>query len=129
MLKRRLICFVLLLVLLAGTVSAAGADVPPYAIKVNRAMNTVTVYELDENGQHTVPVKAMICSTARAGYVTPLGSFRLTAHRSPWRLMLDGTYGQYATCFKGNYLFHSICYSDDSHDAMVREAYNKLGEA
>lgn len=125
---KKLICLVLLLTLLTGAVSAAGQGQTPYAIKVNRAMNTVTVYTLDETGQYTVPVKAMVCSTARPGHTTPLGSFRLEAFRSEWRLMFDGTYGQYATCFKDNYLFHSICYADDSHDAMVRDSYNKLGE-
>lgn len=124
---RKLLCLFLLLALLAGVVSAAGQGQTPYAIKVNRALNTVTVYTLDETGQYTVPVKAMVCSTARPGHTTPLGDFRLEAYRSEWRLMLDGTYGQYATCFKGNYLFHSICYADDAHDAMIREAYNNLG--
>jgi len=122
----RLLALLLILLLLTGMVSAAAAPTP-YAIRVNRAANTVTIYGLDENGQHTVPIKAMICSTARPGYVTPLGSYRLAEHRSEWRRMLDGTYGQYATCFSGNYLFHSICYTDDSHDAMKRDSYNLLG--
>lgn len=127
MLKKLLIVF-LIVSMLTGMVCAAGTGQPTYAIKVNRAMNTVTVYSMDEMGQYTVPVKAMVCSTARPGHTTPLGSFRLEAYRSEWRLMFDGTYGQYATCFSGNYLFHSICYADDSHDAMVRDSYNKLGE-
>ncbi len=125
---KKLLCTLLLLALLTGAVSAAGQGQPPYAIRVNRAMNTVTIYTLDEAGQYTIPVKAMVCSTARPGHTTPLGEFRLEAYRSEWRLMFDGTYGQYATCFYGNFLFHSICYADDSHDAMVRESYNKLGE-
>jgi len=129
MVKRCLIALLLALSLLGGTVSAAEPVQSPYAIQVNRALNTVTIYEPDQNGDYTVPVKAMVCSTARKGYVTPLGSFTLQEFRSPWRLMVDGTYGQYATCFKGNYLFHSVCYQDDSHDAMVRESYNLLGEA
>lgn len=130
MMKRsRLILILLVLALLAGTVSAAGSTQSPYAIKVNRVHNTVTIYGLDAQGQYTVPVKAMICSTAREGYLTPLGSYRLADYRSEWRLMVDGTYGQYATSFNGAYLFHSICYSDDAHDAMVRESYNKLGSA
>lgn len=126
--KFRLISLVLLILLLTNLVSAA-APLLPYAIKVNRAWNTVTVYTHDENGQYTVPVKAMLCSTARAGYVTPLGEFRLRAYRTQWQLMVDGTYGQYATQFQGNYLFHSICYEDDRHDAMKRDSYNNLGNA
>ncbi|MBP3634001.1 MAG: S-layer homology domain-containing protein [Oscillospiraceae bacterium] len=125
---RRFLCLLLAVMLLAVTVSAAPGQVP-YAIRVNLSHNTVTIYELDETGAYTVPVKAMICSTARDGYITPTGTFYLKEFRSPWRLMLDGTYGQYATCFQGHYLFHSICYADDSHDAMIREAYNSLGEA
>jgi len=127
--KRRLCALVLLIILLMQAVPAAAAEPAPYAIRVNRALNTVTIYSLDSSGSYTIPVKAMICSTARPGHTTPLGSYQLADFRSEWRLMLDGTYGQYATCFSGNYLFHSICYADDSHDAMVRESYNKLGEA
>lgn len=120
---KRIFSLILICFLLTVTVAAAA----PYSIMVNRAANTVTIYEKDETGAYTVPIKAMVCSTARPNYTTPLGSFTLKEFRSEWRLMLDGTYGQYATCFKGNYLFHSICYSDNEHDAMIRDAYNNLG--
>ena len=126
--KLRPVLLLLLMLILAGTVFAAKAQ-SPYAIQVTRAWNTVTVYTLDENGEYTIPYKAMICSTARQGYKTPLGSFQLAKRRSEWRLMLDGTYGQYATQFYGNYLFHSICYEADRHDAMKRDSYNNLGNA
>ncbi len=125
--KLRLFSIFLIILLLFSTISVSAAPLLPYSIQVNRAWNTVTVYTHDDSGQYTVPVRAMVCSTARPGYVTPLGSFRLSAYRTQWQLMLDGTYGQYATQFQGNYLFHSICYQDDRHDAMVREAYNDLG--
>jgi len=127
--KRRLFSLLLILTMLTGMASASWNYRLPYAIKVNRALNTVTIYSPDENGDYTVPVKAMICSTGREGSETPTGTFYLIDYRSEWRLMLDGTYGQYATCFRGNFLFHSICYADDSHDAMIREAYNNLGNA
>jgi len=119
---KRLVCALLIVLMLTGSVAAS-----PYAIKVNRAANTVTIYEKDETGAYTIPVKAMICSTARSPYTTPLGTYTLKEFRSEWRLMLDGTYGQYATCFQGHYLFHSICYTDDAHNAMKLEAYENLG--
>lgn len=100
----------------------------PYYIMVNRAMNTVTVYGLDEEGYYTVPVKAMVCSVGRAGHSTPLGTFSLTGYKREWNHMLDGTYGQYATQFYGNYLFHSICYSEADPSALLMDEYNKLGE-
>lgn len=88
MLKRRALSAILILLLLLGMTLPAAATDLPYAIKVNRAQNTVTIYEKDENGEYTVPVKAMICSTARAGHVTPLGNYKLTARR--FRVAADG---------------------------------------
>ena len=43
-----------------------------YAVKINRALNTITVYKRDDSGQYTIPYKAMVCST---GDATPLGTF------------------------------------------------------
>ncbi len=129
MLKRLLSVLLLLCLIISCIPLISAAQELPYAIKVNRALNTITVYTKDENGDYTVPYKAILCSTARSGYYTPLGSYKLESFRTPWRYMVDGTYAQYAVGFKGNYLFHSICYKDDSHDAMVRDSYNNLGNA
>ena len=78
----------LILVLLLA-LSSLGASLPnaqaaarpaPYYIMVNRAMNTVTVYGLDANGNHTVPVKAMVCSVGRQGSATPRGQNGVVPH-------------------------------------------------
>ncbi len=128
MFKRGLLFLLLFSLLLMGTASAADAP-SPYAIYVNRAANTITIYTQDETGAYTVPYKAMVCSTARPGHTTPLGTFTLQAARAKWCYMLDGTYGQYATRFKGHFLFHSVCFKDDVHNAMILDAYNNLGAA
>lgn len=39
----------------------------PYAIKINRQENIVTIYKLDAAGYYTVPVKAMRCSVSPGG--------------------------------------------------------------
>lgn len=98
----------------------------PYYIMVNRAMNTVTVYGLDANGYYTVPVKAMICSVGRSGSITPRGTFSV-AGKMEWCHMIDGSYGQYATQFYGNYLFHSVCYSAADPSTLLTYEYNMLG--
>ena len=98
----------------------------PYYIMVNRTANTVTVYGLDEDGYYTVPVKAMICSVGRSGSVTPRGSYSLGSRRA-WCRMIDGSYGQYATQFYGNYLFHSVCYSAANPSSLLTYEYNMLG--
>ncbi len=110
--------------LAAGPVENSGQ---PYYIVVNRAMNTVTIYELDEEGYYTVPVKAMVCSVGRKGHATPTGTFSIGG-RWTWVHMLDDSYGQYCTQIKGNILFHSVCYTKRSPSTLITEEYNGLGE-
>lgn len=98
----------------------------PYYIMVNRAQSTVTVYELDEEGYYTVPVKAMICSTGRKGHATPTGTFTIGG-RWTWVHMLDDSYGQYCTQIKGNILFHSVCYTKKDPSTLMTHEYNGLG--
>ena len=112
-----------------GATADTAAQKLPYAIQVNRKMNTVTVYTLDEAGNYTLPYKAMVCSTGRLGHATPLGSYSVTNVKKEWCLMFDGTYGQYSTQFYGNFLFHSICYSAPEPSQMLAAEYNMLGEA
>ena len=119
--------------LLCSGVHTAWASAPaadngkPYYIMVNRAQGTVTVYELDEDGYYTVPVKAMICSTGRKGHATPTGAFTIGG-RWTWLHMIDDSYGQYATQIKGNILFHSVCYTKKDPSTLMTEEYNGLGE-
>lgn len=99
----------------------------PYYIMVNRTTNTVTVYGLDAAGYYTAPVKAMVCSVGRSGSPTPTGNFSVTGYKRAWLRMVDGSDGQYATQFYGNYLFHSVCYSRSDPSALKTESYNMLG--
>ena len=129
--KRRLRAWAALLamVILSGmlTLGASAANDLPYAIQVNRKMNTVTVYTQDEAGNYTVPYKAMICSTGHLGHATPLGNYAVTSVKKEWCMMFDSTYGQYSTQFFGNYLFHSICYTAPDPSTMLAQEYNMLG--
>lgn len=129
----------LLLLLLPGITYATDSQEPttaqrtpyngqPYYIMVNRQMNTVTIYTVGEDGCYSVPYKAMICSTGRAGHATPTGTFATTNLKKRWCFMLDGTYGQYSTQFRGSYLFHSICYNKPNPGALITEEYNMLGD-
>lgn len=110
----------------ARAADRAAGNGRPYYIMVNRAMNTVTVYGLDASGYYTVPVKAMVCSVGRRGSVTPRGTFSVGSKRA-WCHMVDGSYGQYATQFYGNYLFHSVCYSAADPSTLLTYEYNMLG--
>ena len=107
----------------------SASRVQPYYIMVNRQMNTVTIYEKDEDGFYTVPFKAMICSTGREGHETPTGDFSILSFKAEWCYMVDGSYGQFATGFReGGYLFHSVCYTGKDRATLMTEEYNMLGD-
>lgn len=94
-----------------------------YYIRVNRALNCITVYGIDEFGEYTVPVKAMICST---GGATPLGTYGTKA-RYEMKGLNGGVYGQYSTWIMGNILFHSVPSSRKTKDSLIARYYNQLG--
>lgn len=101
-------------------------DQPLYYISLNRALNTVTIYTYDENGEYNVPVKAMRCSTG--GDKTPLGTYNLS-DKFKFATLQFNSYGQYCTRITGAILFHSSTYTALRKDTLSAEDYNKLGES
>ena len=97
-----------------------------YYIELNREMNTVTIYTYDDNGEYTVPVKAMRCATG--GEDTPLGIFELS-DKFKFAELLYNSYGQYCTRINGPILFHSSTYTALKKDTLSAEDYNLLGES
>lgn len=66
-----------------------------YYIRINRKQNCVTIYTRDEEGEYTVPYKAMVCSTGLYN-ATPRGTYQIST-KYLWRELYGGVYGQYAT--------------------------------
>ena len=95
----------------------------PYLIKVNKKMNTVTIYKKDAKGKYTVPVKAMVCST---GKNTPIGTFNTKA-KYRWKWLYHNVYGQYSTRITGPILFHSVYYYKKDPSTLSVKEFNKLG--
>ena len=75
----------------------------PYYIRINRRQNCITVYTPDEDGEYTVPYKAMICSTGLYN-ATPRGTYQIST-KYLWRELYGGVYGQYATRIHGGCCF------------------------
>lgn len=98
----------------------------PYYLKINRQQNVVTVYEKDESGEYTVPVKAILCSTGLYN-ATPKGTFQLSS-KYIWRELNGGVYGQYASRITGGVLFHSVPYARKNKATLSVSKYNKLGQ-
>ncbi|MCI8501391.1 MAG: L,D-transpeptidase [Oscillospiraceae bacterium] len=95
----------------------------PYSISINRAQNTVTISQRNENNEY-VPFKAFVCSTG--GSNTPLGNFKL-GQRYLWLPLYGGVYGQYTIRIHGSIAFHSVPYYTQDKSDLEYEEYNKLG--
>lgn len=96
----------------------------PYYIKVNYKANTVTVYTKDNDGNYTVPYKAMVCS---CGTYTPTSGTYKTSNKYKWGKLIHNVYGQYSTRIVGSILFHSVPYSLNKKDTLLYDEYDKLG--
>ena len=99
----------------------------PYLIELNKKAQIVTVYTIDENGEYTIPVKHMICSSGYRHSKLPDGVYPLKT-KYEWKLMADGTWAKYASRITGPFLFHSVPYeSKDSNDVFWYK-YRQLGD-
>ena len=99
----------------------------PYYIKVNYGAQVVTIYKKDANGDYTVPVKAMICST---GTATPKSGVYSIPGRWTWGALFGNVYGQYCVKITGNILFHSVPYLRWGDNASLEYwEYDNLGTA
>lgn len=96
-----------------------------YYLKVNRSQNCVTAYTYDENGEYTIPVRAMISSCGlNNGTIT--GDFSIY-FRNEWHALYGDVYGHYVSGISGDYLFHSVPYYYPQSDMLELEEFNKLG--
>ena len=96
-----------------------------YQIRVNKQVNVVTVYTIDDEGQYTVPVRSFYCST---GAKTPEGTC-YAGYKKVWHALLGDYWGQYTTYIAGNFLFHSVPAFAESKDSLNMDYYNLLGTA
>lgn len=99
----------------------------PYYIKVNRQENCVTVYTYDEDGEYTVPIRAMVSSCGKEGYDTITGEYNLY-FKNEWNGLFGDSEGHYVSGISGDFLFHSVPYHSASADDLKTEEFNKLGQ-
>ncbi len=96
-----------------------------YFIKVDYKNQIVTVYTQDENGEYTIPIRTMICST---GESTPTEGVFETSDKYQWGYLVGGVYGQYCTRITGPILFHSVPYTSQKKSSLEYWEYDKLGQ-
>ncbi|MBR3765340.1 MAG: peptidoglycan-binding protein [Clostridia bacterium] len=100
----------------------------PYAITVDVKNQVTIVYGLDDNGNYTVPVRRMTCSTGTVSTPSDVGEWVLSGRRARWcYFSLYGSHAQYWTKINDNIAFHSVIYNQVDYDAMSVKSYNMLG--
>jgi peptidoglycan hydrolase-like protein with peptidoglycan-binding domain len=100
----------------------------PYALTVDVKNQVVIAYARDDNGEHTVPIRYMVCSTGKVSTPSDVGVFKLDGARARWAFFsLYGSYAQYWTKINENIAFHSVIYNEVDLYALNRKSYNMLG--
>ena len=102
----------------------------PFHIVVDVANQVTSVYGRDENGEYTVPVRQMLCSTGMKATPSDVGDWVLNGRHAKWCVFptWGNSYARYWTRINSSIAFHSPIYTAVSNTAMKIGSYNKLGQ-
>ncbi|MBR6954033.1 MAG: peptidoglycan-binding protein [Clostridia bacterium] len=101
---------------------------PTFHMVVDVTNQVVIAYARDENGEYTVPVKQMICSSGTRANPSDLGDWILSGYKRPWCFFPKwGDYAQYWTRINSGIAFHSVIYNTVSVKDLSVKSYKRLG--
>ncbi|MBQ8312395.1 MAG: peptidoglycan-binding protein [Clostridia bacterium] len=101
----------------------------PFAITVDVNNQVTTVYGRDENGDYTVVIRQMLCSTGTKSAPSDVGDWVLSGRTARWCYFPKwGGHAQYWTKINSSIAFHSVIYNTvDTMDLSV-SSYKNLGK-
>lgn len=101
----------------------------PFAITVDVTNQVTTVYGRDENGDYTVVVRQMLCSTGTRKNPSDIGTFTLTGRTARWCYFPEwGSHAQYWTRINSSIAFHSVIYNTVNTMDLSVKSYKNLGK-
>lgn len=101
----------------------------PYRIGVDVTNQVTTIYGLDEQGEYTIVIKHMLCSTGTEKDPTTIGTFILNGKTARWCYFPKwGTHAQYWTQIDAYNAFHSVIYAEANAMALKTGSYTGLGK-
>ena len=101
-----------------------------YHLMVDVTNQLTSAYTYDENGEYTVLVREMICSTGTRRYPTPLGTTVMPRKRARWGYFPTwDSHAQYLTRIDSANAFHSVLYYDADERLLAEESFDALGTA
>lgn len=101
----------------------------PFAITVDVTNQVTTVYGRDAEGNYSVVVREMLCSTGTKSYPSDIGEFTLNGRTARWCYFPKwGGHAQYWTRINSAIAFHSVCYNSVSVMDLSVSSYKNLGK-
>ena len=108
---------------------AATPEPVPFHITVDANNQVVTVYSRDAEGEYTVVVRQMICSSGTKKNPSSIGDFTLNGRKARWCFFPKwGDYAQYWTQITSEIAFHSVIYARVDTKSLSIKSYNMLGQ-
>ena len=99
-----------------------------YKLMVDVANQITRAYTYDENGEYTVLVREMICSTGTDKNPTPLGTTIMPKKRARWGYFPTwDSHAQYLTRIDSANAFHSVLYSAADEQTLSVKSFEDLG--
>ena len=101
-----------------------------YLLTVDVANQLTRAYTYDEDGQYSVLVREMICSTGTSKNPTPLGTTIMPKKRARWGYFPTwDSHAQYLTRIDAANAFHSVLYYDADERLLAESSFDALGTA
>ncbi len=104
-------------------------DPEKFIAVVDLTNQAVMIYEKDAEGNYTVLVREMICSSGiEPSDRSPRGTFAMGEDRKRFAYFVNfGCYAQYWTQIRNRIYFHSVPYSERDDRYLMEEEFWKLG--
>ena len=107
----------------------ATAEPVPFHLVVDVTNQVVTVYSRDAQGEYTVVVRQMVCSSGTTKNPSDIGDFVLNGHKARWCFFPTwGDYAQYWTQITSSIAFHSVIYARVDTMSLSLKSYYRLGK-
>lgn len=99
-----------------------------YTLMVDVSNQITRAYTYDENGEYTVLVREMICSTGTKSNPTPLGTTIMPSKRARWGYFPTwDSHAQYLTRIDSANAFHSVLYTAPDESTLSVKSFEALG--
>ena len=99
-----------------------------YMLTVDVTNQITRAYTYDENGEYTILVREMLCSTGTSKNPTPLGTTIMPKKRARWGYFPTwDSHAQYLTRIDSANAFHSVLYSAPDESTLSVSSFESLG--